>query len=74
MRMNKQVVLAARPGAIIKTTDFAFREVEVPALEPGQYLIQNQYLSMDAGFRKWMNEVLMIITFQPWNLTSQFIA
>ena len=56
MRMNKQVVLAARPGVVIKTTDFAFREVEVPALESGQYLIQNQYLSMDAGFRKWMNE------------------
>ena len=56
MRTNKQVLLAARPGTVIKVTDFALREVEVPPLEPGQYLIQNQYLSMDAGFRKWMNE------------------
>lgn len=56
MRMNKQVVLATRPGVIMETTDFAFREVEIPALQSGQYLIQNQYLSMDAGFRKWMNE------------------
>lgn len=56
MRKNKQVVLAARPQAVMKVTDFALQEVEVPPLEPGQYLIQNQYLSMDAGFRKWMNE------------------
>jgi len=56
MRKNKQVVLAARPQAVMKVTDFALQEVSVPALESGQYLIQNQYLSMDAGFRKWMNE------------------
>jgi NADPH-dependent curcumin reductase CurA len=56
MRTNKQVVLTARPGTVIKVTDFALQEVEVSPLEPGQYLVQNQYLSMDAGFRKWMNE------------------
>lgn len=56
MRKNKQIVLAARPQVVIKVTDFAIQEAEVPPLEPGQYLIQNQYLSMDAGFRKWMNE------------------
>ncbi len=56
MRINKQIALAARPQDVIKVTDFALHEAKVPALEPGQYLIQNQYLSMDAGFRKWMNE------------------
>jgi len=56
MRKNQQVVLAARPGAVMQVTDFAFQEVEVQPLQPGQYLIQNRYLSMDAGFRKWMNE------------------
>jgi NADPH-dependent curcumin reductase CurA len=56
MRKNTQVVLAARPELVMKVTDFALKEVEVPPLEAGQYLIQNKYLSMDAGFRKWMNE------------------
>jgi NADPH-dependent curcumin reductase CurA len=56
MRKNKQIVLASRPQGPVKVTDFALHEAEVPALEPGQYLIKNQYLSMDAGFRKWMNE------------------
>jgi len=56
MRKNKQIVLAARPQGTVKVTDFALHEAELPPLEPGQYLIQNQYLSMDAGFRKWMNE------------------
>lgn len=54
MRKNKQIVLAARPQEVMKVTDFALHEAKVPPLEPGQYLIQNQYLSMDAGFRKWM--------------------
>jgi NADPH-dependent curcumin reductase CurA len=56
MRKNKQVVLAARPGIVMKVEDFEVQEAEIPPLEPGQYLIKNQYLSMDAGFRKWMNE------------------
>lgn len=56
MRNNKQIVLAARPQGTVKVTDFALREAEVPPLELGQYLIRNRYLSMDAGFRKWMNE------------------
>jgi NADPH-dependent curcumin reductase CurA len=56
MRKNKQIVLAARPEGTVKITDFALHEADLPPLEPGQYLIRNQYLSMDAGFRKWMNE------------------
>ncbi len=56
MRTNKQIVLAARPQGPVKVSDFALHEAEVPPLGPGQYLIRNQFLSMDAGFRKWMNE------------------
>jgi len=56
MARNRQIILAARPQGPVKLSDFASREAEIPALEPGQYLIKNRYLSMDAGFRKWMNE------------------
>jgi NADPH-dependent curcumin reductase CurA len=56
MRKNRQIILAARPQGTVKVTDFALHEAELAPLEPGQYLIRNQYLSMDAGFRKWMNE------------------
>jgi len=56
MSKNRQVVLAARPSGTVKVSDFALKEAEIPPLEPGQFLIRNQYLSMDAGFRKWMNE------------------
>jgi len=56
MRKNKQVVLAARPQGAVKLSDFAMQEADIPPLQSGQFLIRNQYLSMDAGFRKWMNE------------------
>jgi len=56
MSKNKQIVLAVRPQGDVKVSDFALRESEIPLPGPGQYLIKNQYLSMDAGFRKWMNE------------------
>lgn len=56
MRKNTQIILAARPQGTVTVSDFALHEGEVPPLGPGQYLIRNQYLSMDAGFRKWMNE------------------
>lgn len=56
MIKNRQIVLAARPQGLVKVSDFALQETELPPLGPGQYRIRNQYLSMDAGFRKWMNE------------------
>ena len=53
---NIQVVLARRPVGKPVPEDFAVREVPVPSPGPGQALIQNQYLSLDAGFRNWMDE------------------
>src|SRR2546426_11429592 len=55
-RMNRQIVLAARPAGTIKQSDFAQREAPVPAPRDGEYLVRNIYLSLDPTIRNWMNE------------------
>lgn len=56
MTKNIQVVLARRPNGKPVAEDFAVREDEIP--EPGEKeaLIQNLFISLDAGFRNWMDE------------------
>jgi len=56
MRENVQILLAARPRGIPRDSDFRTVTSPVPALQEGQFLVENEYLSMDAGFRQWMNE------------------
>ncbi len=56
MATNQQVVLASRPEGALSAENFRLMESELPALEDGQFLIKNLYLSLDAGFRQWMNE------------------
>ncbi|MFT5209108.1 MAG: NADPH-dependent curcumin reductase CurA [Flavobacterium sp.] len=54
--MNKQVILARRPNGKPVADDFQIIDSEIPPLEPGQALVKNLYLSLDAGFRNWMDE------------------
>ncbi len=54
--MNKQIVLAKRPNGQVQPTDFALETVELQPLKEGETRLKNRYLSMDAGFRYWMNE------------------
>jgi NADPH-dependent curcumin reductase CurA len=54
--MNRQKVLAKRPNGQIKATDFAMETVELQSLQEGETRLKNQYLSLDAGFRYWMNK------------------
>lgn len=56
-RMNRQWRLAARPVGKFKESDFGFAEVPVPALNDGELLVHNQYLSLDPTNRGWANEV-----------------
>src|SRR5271165_1065841 len=56
MRMNRQWRLAARPQGIVENSDFQWREEAVPALEDGQVLVRNIYLSLDPSNRVWMND------------------
>ncbi|MFN3232833.1 MAG: NADP-dependent oxidoreductase [Alphaproteobacteria bacterium] len=53
---NTQVTLAKRPDGKPKASDFGVVTSETPALNPGEALIENLYVSLDAGFRNWMDE------------------
>jgi NADPH-dependent curcumin reductase CurA len=56
VRKNHRFTLAARPVGMVKPTDFAYEEVEVPELADGQLLVKVQYLSLDPAMRGWMND------------------
>ncbi|HIG61363.1 MAG TPA: NADP-dependent oxidoreductase [Gammaproteobacteria bacterium] len=53
---NIQVVLARRPNGTPVAEDFSIRETPVIQPDNGQALIENIYISLDAGFRNWMDE------------------
>lgn len=55
-RANTQVVLRAHPRGQPQERDFGCVQVALPQPADGQFLIRNLYLSLDAGFRQWMNE------------------
>lgn len=55
-RTARHVVLANRPQGSPTRDNFEVREVEVPDPVDGEVLIQNLYISLDAGFRNWMDE------------------
>ena len=52
----RATVLAARPRGIPVPSDFAVVERPLVLPGPGQVLIQNLFVSLDAGFRHWMDE------------------
>jgi NADPH-dependent curcumin reductase CurA len=54
--LNRQVVLARRPSGNPEYEDFQVSESTLPAVAEGQFATRNLYLSLDAGFRNWMNE------------------
>lgn len=53
---SRAVVLARHPSGAVTEDDFKVVDRELPALKDGEFLTENLYLSMDAGFRAWMNE------------------
>ena len=54
-RMNRQIVLAARPQGEPKESDFRLVETPVPEPGPGQMLLRTLYLSLDPYMRGRMN-------------------
>ena len=52
---NTSVVLARRPQGNPRPEDFRLDTGELPPLRDGQLLIRNHFVSLDAGFRKWMD-------------------
>ncbi len=53
---NVQVTLAKRPCGKPKASDFEVVTSRTPEVEAGQALVKNLYVSLDAGFRNWMDE------------------
>jgi NADPH-dependent curcumin reductase len=51
---NRQVWLKSRPNGIPQATDFAIREVDIPALADGKFLVRNSFLSVDPAMRGWI--------------------
>ncbi|WP_205800877.1 NADP-dependent oxidoreductase [Micromonospora thermarum] len=55
-RINRQLLLAARPVGLPRPTDWKLLEVPVGEPDEGEFLVQVRYLSLDPAMRGWMNE------------------
>jgi hypothetical protein len=53
--VNQRVVLAARPAGAARVDDFRLEEAPVPALDDGQVLVRNDWLSVDPYMRGRMD-------------------
>lgn len=54
---NRQVRLKSRPTGIPQAEHFELAEADVPALRDGQFLVRNDYLSVDPAMRGWVSAV-----------------
>lgn len=52
---NRCIVLAARPRGAPRETDFRLERRALPDPSAGQILCRNLFVSLDAGFRNWMD-------------------
>ena len=55
--INRRVILARRPSGLPTSKDIVLDEVTTPILQDGQYLVRNQYASLDPAMRGWMDDV-----------------
>jgi NADPH-dependent curcumin reductase CurA len=54
---NTQVCLASRPNGIPQAENFTIRQTPVPELRDGQFLVRNDYLSVEPAMRGWVSAV-----------------
>jgi NADPH-dependent curcumin reductase CurA len=54
---NRQVRLKSRPDGIPQAAHFEVVEAPVPDLDDGQFLVRNQFLSIDPAMRGWVSAV-----------------
>lgn len=52
---HRQVVLAARPLGVPQAEHFRIVEAPLKPLENGQFLVRNQFLSVEPAMRGWVN-------------------
>ena len=55
--INRQIKLKARPAGIPQAEHFELSSASVPALEEGQVLVRNIYLSAEPAMRGWVSAV-----------------
>jgi NADPH-dependent curcumin reductase CurA len=55
--INRQVRLRSRPSGIPQAEHFELAEATVPELREGQFLVRNDYLSVDPAMRGWVSAV-----------------
>ena len=56
MTENRQFKLIARPVGAVQRSDFELATTPIAQPEPGQVVIEVQYVSLDPAMRGWMNE------------------
>ena len=56
MATNRRIVLASRPAGAVTVDNFRLETAPLPALEEGQLLVRNRWLSLDPYMRGRMNE------------------
>ncbi|MDA9048833.1 NADP-dependent oxidoreductase [Gammaproteobacteria bacterium] len=54
---NKKWVLKERPRGLVKDSDFELIAETLPAIQEGEILLENMYLSFDPTQRGWLNDV-----------------
>ena len=55
--MNKQVLLAKRPVGLPDASTWSFVETDIPSISEGEFLVKNEYISLDPAMRGWINDV-----------------
>ena len=53
---NRRWKLIKRPEGAARRSDFVFETVPAPEPQPGEVLVEVEYLSLDPAMRGWMNE------------------
>jgi NADPH-dependent curcumin reductase CurA len=54
---NTQVRLKSRPNGIPQAADFEIADAPIPALRDGQFLVRNEFFSVEPAMRGWVSAV-----------------
>lgn len=57
MPANRRFLLTRRPRGTPVAEDFTLETAETPTLQDGQFLLRNEYASLDPAIRGWMDDV-----------------
>ncbi|HYB18690.1 MAG TPA: NADP-dependent oxidoreductase, partial [Streptosporangiaceae bacterium] len=56
-KVNRQVRLKSRPTGIPQADNFEIAEAPMPQLAERQFLVRNDYLSVEPAMRGWVSTV-----------------